>query len=111
MLEMKPLHHAVRDGDARRVQEELVQGSEVEVRDRLGRTPLRMAVEDANAEICEALLRAGASLTQKDEQGRSPLSIATPAFRNELASLLALLERERLASTTPTARKGTNQRL
>ena len=109
MLQMHPLHIAVRDGRKADVERWVTQ-VDPNIRCRLGRTPLRLAIEDANTELCECLMRAGASLVEGDNQGRFPLSFASPAFRIELARIAATLERERLGGES-TEKQHKRQRL
>ncbi|HUL04944.1 MAG TPA: ankyrin repeat domain-containing protein [Candidatus Acidoferrum sp.] len=69
------LHDAARGGLAERVRLLLDQGSEVDLRDDLGRTPLHWAVMGGRAETVRLLLERGAAVDARDKRSYTPLAL------------------------------------
>ncbi|MBU1109953.1 MAG: ankyrin repeat domain-containing protein [Candidatus Riflebacteria bacterium] len=84
----RPLHSAVQDGDAKKVDELLKSDKNINRLDFANRTPLHCAVMQGNAEIVVALLKAGASLDNRDVAGYTPLHYAAEAGSNAVLKLL-----------------------
>ncbi len=70
--------------------EALIDGGELEARDRHGRSPLHVATEAGDLEAIERLLGAGARLAAEDDNGRTALHLA--AIEGELSAIELLLE-------------------
>ncbi len=80
------IHQAVYDGNIEAVKQHLAAGSDVNAKDKLGRTPLHNAVGRSRKEITELLIAKGADVNASMENGKTPLHYAIG--REEVAELL-----------------------
>jgi hypothetical protein len=71
------LLEAASDGDAKRVDELISKGANVNVKDRWGWRPMSMAAYGGYVDIAHLLICAGADLDYKDVDGDGPLELAT----------------------------------
>ena len=69
------LHYACGTGNVKCVKLLLVNGAEVDLRDKEGYTPLHIASGYMHTEVVNALIESGADPEIKDEQGRSALEL------------------------------------
>ena len=102
------LHHATENGSLRAVQRFLESGSDVDERDRHGRTALFVAAERGFSAIVDALLEAGADVDAENEFGYTPLMLAAFGGQTQIVErLLASGARvDRSARTGLTAMHG-----
>ena len=70
------LHRAVKAGDLDGVTRMLAAGTDVNARDKQGRTALMYAVDKGSVLLVEALLAAGTDVDARDKQGRTALMYA-----------------------------------
>jgi ankyrin repeat protein len=83
-----PIHLATHFGLHHLVEELIMRGYKVDLRDINGATPLALAVIRNNRDIARTLLRAGASVNSVDNNGRAPLHQAIRYKRPDMARLL-----------------------
>jgi len=79
------IQEAVRDGNIEAVKQHLVAGTDVNAKDKSGRTPLHHA---ANKEVAELLIAKGADVNAKRDYGWTPLMEATASGHKEIVELL-----------------------
>jgi hypothetical protein len=77
-------------GDVATVRSLIIEGADVELTGRDGRTALHVAVENQNSDVARELLNLGASADALDWAGRSPVRIARDNADGELLELFAL---------------------
>ena len=79
---------AARDGNLEIVKKHLINGVDINAKDKEGDAPLHKAVARGNEEIVEYLINKGASLNIKDNWERTPLHWVTLGGRKKVAELL-----------------------
>ncbi len=82
------LHVAVRLGAVDKAKSIVEKGTDINVRDILGKTPLHHAVEGGHKDIVELLLVNGADINAKNNEGQAPVDIAISRNRKEIVELL-----------------------
>lgn len=75
-IELNPLHHAARHGDAEHVDKILKRGFDVDAFDNDGYTPLMLAARECRSEMCELLISCGATCDIQNERNETALSLA-----------------------------------
>ncbi|KAH0533253.1 hypothetical protein TsFJ059_001840 [Trichoderma semiorbis] len=83
-----PLHLAVQDGKADVVESLLMQGANIEAKDKYGGTPLFDAVRKGNEDMAKLLLDRGADIEAKNKEGRTPLCNAVCNRNMDMTKLL-----------------------
>ena len=73
VLYMRPLHWAAWNGHLPTVKHMIMQGTEVNVCDDVGRTPLHRAAERDHVAVAKLLVQSGAVINAQDVNGWSPL--------------------------------------
>ena len=86
IAEFSGLHRAAHDGDVEAIRQ-LVQGKDLEVRDRGGRTPLHVAAFASQDDAVRALADGGADLNALDNDAYDIVTIAAVANDLELVEL------------------------
>lgn len=86
IAEFRGLHRAAHDGDVEAIRR-LVQGKDLEVRDRGGRTPLHVAAFASQDDAVRALADGGADLNALDNDAYDIVTIAAVANDLELVEL------------------------
>ena len=81
---------AARDGNLEIVKKHIIDGVDINAKDKEGDAPLHKAVSRGKEEIVKYLINNGASLNIKDESGRTPLHRAAFAMNNNMCELLIL---------------------
>ena len=79
---------AAKAGDIETVKQHLAAGTDVDAKDKYGRTPLHLAPGSGHKEIAELLIAKGADVNAKIDDGRTPLDFAVKYKRTETADLL-----------------------
>ncbi|MDX2247904.1 MAG: ankyrin repeat domain-containing protein [Bacteroidia bacterium] len=83
-----PLHEAVMENNAEKVEALLAEGLPIESKNRAGFTPLHLAVRQNLAEIAEVLIINGADVNSRNYVYDSPLHLATVENHFEMVQLL-----------------------
>lgn len=86
--EAYPIRDAAGQGDVARVRQLLDAGTEVDIRDSMGRSPLHWAAEQDHREVAALLVERGAQLDAQDREGDTPLLLALERDHTEVARLL-----------------------
>ena len=81
---------AARDGNLEIVKKHIINGVDINVKDKEGDAPLHKAVARGNEEIVKYLINNGANLNIKDKRQRTPLHWAAFAMRKNMCELLIL---------------------
>ena len=81
---------AARDGNLEIVKKHLINGVDINAKDKEGSAPLHKAVARGNEEIVKYLINNGANLNIKDKRQRTPLHWAAFAMRKNMCELLIL---------------------
>ena len=79
---------AVKKGNIEAVKQHLAAGTDVDAKDKYGRTPLHNAVWEGHKEIAELLIAEGADVNAKGEVQLTPLNLAILRNNKEIAALL-----------------------
>ncbi len=81
---------AITKGNIEAVKQRLAAGTDVNAKDKDGRTPLHFATGKGHKEIAELLIASGADVNAKDlpGKGRTPLHSAAEGGHREIAELL-----------------------
>ena len=86
----KSLHEAAVDGDLKQVKLNLSQGTNVNAKDRRGRTALHRAAYEGHADVVRLLIDRGADVNARDKSQRTPLhSAAMNGDRKTIEMLLS----------------------
>jgi beta-lactamase regulating signal transducer with metallopeptidase domain len=84
----KSLHEAVSDGDIEQVRLHLSRDTDIESKDRNGRTALHIAAIKGYAEIARLLISKGADINAKDTWNSHPLYLAAWCGHKDVAEVL-----------------------
>ena len=81
---------AITKGNIEAVKQHLAAGTDVNAKDKDGRTPLYYSAHEGHKEIAELLIASGADVNAKDflSRGRTPLHSAAEGGHREIAELL-----------------------
>ena len=79
---------AAKAGDIETVKQHLAAGTDVDAKDKYGRTPLHLAPGSGHKEIAELLIAKGADVNAKSKYGVTPLHYAAGNGHKEIAELL-----------------------
>jgi cytohesin len=82
------IHAAARYGNIEAIKQHLAAGTDVDAKDKYGRTPLHLAAIEGHKEIAELLIAKGASVNAQDVGGYTPLDSAIRWNYTETANLL-----------------------
>ena len=82
------IHDAAKAGDIETVKQHLAAGTDVDAKDKYGRTPLHLAPGSGHKEIAELLIAKGADVNAKNKYGVTPLHFAAGYGRKEIVELL-----------------------
>jgi len=82
------LHLAVRGGNIEGAKLLIVNGIEVDIKNKIGETPLNLAVQCSRKKIVELLIENGADINIKDDKDKSPLHYAVDKKNKEITQLL-----------------------
>jgi hypothetical protein len=82
------IHLSVKAGSIARVKQHLAAGTDVNAKDKRGRTPLHYAAANGHKEIAELLITKGADVNAKDDDGSTSLDRAIQNNQTETADLL-----------------------
>jgi len=82
------IHEAAEEGNIEAVKQHLAAGTDVNAKDKYGRTPLDEAAGGGHKEVVELLIAKGADVNAKIEDGKTPLDLAIHLKRTETADLL-----------------------
>jgi RNA polymerase sigma factor (sigma-70 family) len=88
------LEGAASDGELATLEMLLLDGIDVNLRGRDGRTLLHYAAQNGRLEMIELLIKCGADVTLRDRTGRTPLQVAQRAGRQEVIDRLKLMGAE-----------------
>lgn len=86
-IEKSPLHTAFHAGDAKLLEELLMQGENINAKDSFGETVLHLACEKKDLAILQMLLAKGANPNIRDKFGKIPLHEAYEKGASEMVSL------------------------
>jgi ankyrin repeat protein/beta-lactamase regulating signal transducer with metallopeptidase domain len=84
----KSLHQAAQDGDIAQVRLLISAGTNVNEKDKDGRTALQLAVRQAHRAVVELLITKGADIEAKGGNGATPLHMAASAGHKDIVELL-----------------------
>ena len=79
---------AAEQGDIKAVKQHLDAGTDVNAKDKYGRTPLDEAARKGHKEIAKLLIVAGADVNAKGAVGETPLDVAIKGNHTEIADLI-----------------------
>ena len=82
------IHDAAKAGDIETVKQHLAAGTDVNAKDKYGRTPLYCAARRSHKEIAELLIAKGADANAKTGVGETPMQIAYQKGHTEIVELL-----------------------
>ena len=77
-----------RSRDARKVEEAIMNGANVNATDDYGNTALMLAASHGQTEVAEVLLKHGADVNAKNNNGNTALTLATKKGRTKTVELL-----------------------
>ena len=82
------INQAAYDGNTEAVKQHLVDGVDVNAKNKWGATPLIKAAREGHKETVELLIAKGAEVNAKDNNGWTPLHLAVDGGYTETADLL-----------------------
>ena len=82
------IHDAAKAGDIETVKQHIAAGTDVNAKDKYGRTPLYCAARRSHKEIAELLIAKGADVNAKGEAGYTPFHHVAHQGQREIVELL-----------------------